>query len=546
MDDLSDTPNASDPGPMVGLTALDPAAARKLFDQLMGLEAPAKVRADEAINRLGLLVDLAFEFDEEAGTDCALEWAEVVAARDDLSEVQTALFQYVWANAWGGRQHRRHRDADVAWAWDQPELARQILHLRTALHSPGFDQLDRMRRCQILTNLANILNTTGRFVEALDLWARALIVDRLFWEAQGNRAHALLHYSDAIYDDGHRGVFLVAAYDGLTQTLADEADHDPNGHPAALAHFRDLHERLEDQFDIDELRTGFDRDRHSLGRGKTEVSYRRWVLRERLFLNPLNDIGPDPIAANDVLSLPSFRLPFDEPPVVIGLYNQMKQEFASARWLLWEAMQDSGPHLSDRGVLLINTLDYPAYSLAVEKLKFAFRAAYSIFDKIGFFLNHYLRIGEKPAAVDFRRIWKGKDQALRPVFEGATNLPLRGLYWLSKDLYEEQGERLDPDVRALKELRNHLEHRYVKVHEMGPIPASIGGRDPFADTLALSISRSDFQAKTLRVVKMARAALIYLSLGMQAEERRREAADGDDERLTGPMVLPTVRDDWKW
>lgn len=527
-----------------GLTSLDLETARTLHDQLMALPAPVGTRPDEAINRLGLLVDLSFDLDREAGNDRALEWAEALETRTDFTAEQRTLFHYVWANAWGGHQQRRHRDLAAAWAWDQPEVARQILHLRTALTSPGFSGMPRMRRCQILTNLANLLNTTGRFVEALELWTRALEVDPRFWEARGNRAQALLHYSDALYDGGHRGVFLVSAFDDLERALANEAAHDLGGHPAAAAHFVDLRRRLAADFDIEELRRGFDPAAHSLGRGKTEVGYRRWALRERLFLNPLNDLGPDPIAANDVLNLASFRLPLDAPPVVIGLYNQMKQEFASARWLLYEALQDSGPHLSDRGVLLINTLDYPAYSLAVEKLKFAFRAAYSIFDKVGFFLNHYLGIGEKPSAVDFRRIWKSKDGALRPAFEGTMNLPLRGLYWLSKDIYEDQGGRLDPDVRALKELRNHLEHRYVKVLDMGPFTAVGGNRDPFADTLALSIGRADFQGKTLRVLKMARAALIYLSLGMHAEERRRE--EGEDDTIAGPMILPTVRDDWKW
>ncbi|MBI1406031.1 MAG: hypothetical protein GC145_07895 [Caulobacter sp.] len=522
---------------------LDEASAKELFDTLMGLPAPETVAASEAINRLGLLVDLSDDFDSAAGNDRALAWAEVINGWE-LTDGDRVLLHYFWANAWAGRQHRLHHDLNAVWAWEQLEVSQQILNLRMALGSPAFHSLEKVRQCQILTNLANQLNTTGRFVEALEFWAKALAIDPHFWMAQGNRAYALMHYARCLYDDGHRGVFFVAARDGFVDAVANERTFDPGGHPHAAAQFAAMQADLDAGLDIEGLRADIDLKGHSLGRGKTEVAYRRWALRERLFLNPLNDLGADPIAANDVLNLPTFRLPIHEPPEVVGLYNQMKQEFASARWLLYEALQDSGPHLSDRGVLLLNTLDYPAYSLAVEKLKFAFRAAYSIFDKIGFFLNHYLQLGEKPGAIDFKRVWKQKDGTIRPAFAGTRNLPFRGLYWLSKDLFEERGDILEPDVRALKNLRNHLEHRYVKVHDMTPTPRPGVVGDIFTDTLALSIGRSDFQAKTLRVLKLARAALTYLSLGMHMEEIRREGADS--HTVAGPMFFTTVRDDWKW
>lgn len=521
---------------------LDELAARALFDALMALPSPALDSA-KAIDQLAALVDLSDDFDSQAGNECALAWAEVIDGRE-LSEKDRALFHYFWANAWAGRQQRLHLDLEAAWAWEQPEVAQQILNLRKAAGGPGFRTLDKVRRCQILTNLGNQLNTTGRFVEALEIWGKALAINPNFWMAQGNRAYALTHYARCLYDDGHRGVFVVSARDGFADAVAHGQAFDLGGHPQAAVGFASRQAELDAGMDIEGLRATFNLTGHSLGRGKTEVAYRQWALRERLFLNPLNDLGAHSIAANDVLILPTFRLPSGEPPVVVGLYNQMKQEFASARWLLYEALQDNGPHLSDRGVLLLDTLDYPSYSLAVEKLKFAFRAAYSIFDKIGFFLNHYLQLGEKPGAVDFRRVWKQRDGKLRPAFAGTHNLPFRGLYWLSKDLFEDHGDVLEPDVRALKELRNHLEHRYVKVHEMTPTPRPGVVGEIFTDTLAHSISRRDFQAKTLRVLKLARAALTYLSLGMHVEELRRERADPGE--VAGPMFFSTVRDDGKW
>jgi hypothetical protein len=65
-------------------------------------------------------------------------------------------------------------------------------------------------------------------------------------------------------------------------------------------------------------------------------------------------------------------------------------------------------------------------------------------------------------------------------------------------------------------------------------------RDLFADRLAYSLGREEFEAKTLRLLKLARGALIYLVLGMHAEEQRRDK--GKEQELKAPMVLPTFED----
>jgi hypothetical protein len=54
------------------------------------------------------------------------------------------------------------------------------------------------------------------------------------------------------------------------------------------------------------------------------------------------------------------------------------------------------PGLGQENVLLPNTLDYPSYALAVERQRTAFRVAYSLLDKIAFFLNDYFSVGREP------------------------------------------------------------------------------------------------------------------------------------------------------
>jgi len=75
-----------------------------------------------------------------------------------------------------------------------------------------------------------------------------------------------------------------------------------------------------------------DLDGHEVGKSKKERAYRLWCLNNTLFLNPLNDIGPHRIAAQDILHLPPFVMSLGEPPALFGLFNQLKQEFVTARW----------------------------------------------------------------------------------------------------------------------------------------------------------------------------------------------------------------------
>lgn len=72
-----------------------------------------------------------------------------------LSPSQQTLLDYFRANAWANRQVALRNDPAAACAWEQPEVQNQIFYLRRALISVAFKRLEAIRRCQILTNLAN-------------------------------------------------------------------------------------------------------------------------------------------------------------------------------------------------------------------------------------------------------------------------------------------------------------------------------------------------------------------------------------------------------
>ncbi|AZO44955.1 hypothetical protein EJ076_29560 [Mesorhizobium sp. M7D.F.Ca.US.005.01.1.1] len=496
---------------------------------------------DEALLKTAHLIDLSSDFSNLEGTQLALQWCDLLE-KSDMTPGQRSQLQYYRSNAWDEVRKRNYTAGDYESAWEQPELRHQLLSLRRAVNRDGLAELQPSERAQILTNLANTLHSAGRTVEAGEYWGRAIAECPGFAIALGNRGTGWFKYASAYYDPGQQDVFLYRAHQSLSVALAPGANWDiaPDG---ARDHFTAYHEHIGKMIDVEQFGKAQKLDGFGLGRARRERAYRQWALDNTLFLNPLNDLSNSDIAAQDALSLPSYKTPLDEGPTLIGFFNQMKQEFASARWLLFEGITNDAPHFSDKGTGLRDTLDSPGYSLSVEQTKLAFRAAYSLLDKIAFFLNDYLKLQIPLIDVSFRSLWfvKRGSTELRPAFTQARNWPLRGLYWLAKDFIEKDFQAsTETDARDMATIRNHLEHKYLKIHDRDPFylayPSAYG--DPYDDRLAFSIERHDFEAKALRILKLARAAMIYLCLAMH----RKETSEPQDEtKLTMPRTLPS----WK-
>ena len=64
------------------------------------------------------------------------------------------------------------------------------------------------------------------------------------------------------------------------------------------------------------------------------------------------------------------------------------------------------------------------------------------------------------------------------------------------------------------------------------------------DTLAFSVYRREFEVKTLKLIKMARSALMYLSLAIHAEEKQRRT-ENEHKTITPKVALDIFEDDWK-
>lgn len=530
---------------------------KETWSSLMKLDGITELPYSQSVEHLGILIDLSLDLECVEGLMYAQGWVKELWSRE-LTGQQRALLHYFSSNIWanilslgrGANQKEAGSDEEVVrqevWSWEKPELEKQIFHLRAALLEDEFSKLSEFRQCQILTNLANLYDTVGRFVEAIEYWHRAVCLIPTFGMALGNMGIGLTHYAYSMYDPGHFNVFLQRALSCL------ESARETQLHPDAKQAFEGkiseitilLPEIMRDQ--------DFDVMSHSLGDSEPEVEYRQWCLTNGLFLNPLNDLGPYPIAARDIFTAPSIVYGLGEAPSYHGLFNQIKQEFVSARYFYYEGVKSTSVHFSDRDVLLYNTLDYPLYSLASERIKASFRITYSLFDKITYLLNAYLALGIPERQVNFRTIWyknQQRSEGLKPGFQNRENWPLRGLFWLSKDLFENQEgfkDSTEPDARDLSEIRNQLEHKYLKLHSesLWNRSAVDEAASMFRDDLAFSVYHRDFERKTLRLLKLARAAIIYLSLSLHREEHLRWKG-ADSTRKTVSQRLDIWRDQWK-
>lgn len=464
---------------------------------------------DNELDQLGLLIDQASDEQNIDKLDQAIDKCQKLLSVD-ASVGCRSILHYFLANAWSGKR-LTVRVGDKAFAWEQPELEKEILNLRKALLFSAQEKILKEYVCHILTNLGNALSHVGRPVEAIEYWNRALKVIPEFPMARGNRGYGLYHYARYLHDQGHQSLFLKEAHKDFSSALQF------NLYPDAEQGFRELMSNIETSLQADFLQEELDLNNLPFGDSEEEITYRRWCVNQMLFINPLNDLGSYSIASADVLHLPDIVVPLGEGPYYAGFFNQLKQEFVSARFLLYEGLHSDEVHYSDRHVTLINTLDYPIYSLAIEKVKFAFRVSYSLFDKISFFLNHYIDIGIPDRKISFKTIWYegcNRDKGINPNIEVLKNNALRGLFWLSKDLSEKREgfvDAIEPDAQEIELLRQHAEHRYLKIHDSF---FSLNYKDNskgfgLADTLAKSISRDNFGEKALRMMRLARASLIY-------------------------------------
>lgn len=481
---------------------------------------------------LGRKIDIAI--DDRNASDIEDALSQIEELLDD-AHAEDPILLYFRANCFAGlRKATRAVEADL-FDWKQPELTQEILSLRRSIRSEDFTKLNRIRRCQILTNLGNALDAVGRPIDAISSWDAALRVEPKFAMAAANRAYGLLHYSSALYDPGHRCMFLTAAADSFRIALGEDTIVESD-HPVVVqSQFREKLEEIENYIKAHCKIDNFDPYRFEVGDCDEAASLNRWRLDNGLFLNPLNDLATWPLAAQDIFHLPSHTMGFDERSNYAQYFDLIRQEYVAACVLLFEGLGDQKVHPADRTLLTFEHADYSVTSVQIEKQKAAFRLGYSLLDKCSVFINAYFKLGHDLNRISFRKVWYSsvKKQVLHEKLP-QKNWRLRGVYAISLDLFDiELKEVSSPLAVKVDQVRNAAEHRFLSVHELWKPE----GSDPYLE----SITDNELENLCLHVLKLARATIMGLSLAVHHQERFLKEPSGSNFVMKIPSI-PKRRD----
>ena len=395
----------------------------------------------------------------------------------------------------------------------------------------------------LYTNYANTLSSCGRKIEAIAQYRKAIEVHPSFGMALGNLGRMYQDYGIIDYDDGHQDYFHHFAYSLLKNAVECE---DPNTYKEAKECFAAAIAGYDPQYVEEFLQKELKIPKFSYENFEERL-YREWAVENCLFLNTLNDLPvPEMCFATDVLQLPSMVVSIDAKPIFHGMFNQIKQEYVYARYQYYSSLQfREEVHFADKDTHLINFADYPQYGIRIEQIKSAFKTLYGLFDKIAYFLNSYFDLGIHERDVSFNHIWLTgfgigkKHYDYKNVLNHKENFALASLYWISRDFYDKFEDSPNPRLKRISDVRNALEHKYVKVTN-GWFTERTKGE---IDDLALYVTESELSSLTLELMHIVREAIICLSLCVHVEEQKKQKEN--EGKFIPSMPLMEYDDDWK-
>lgn len=372
---------------------------------------------------------------------------------------------------------------------------------------------------QALVHLGGVYDHFGRFQQAQNMWLQAGCLRKEDYMWRFNIGFSL--GSTHGYYERRAEPFVLAHAQSLLKQYVNK--------PETKRSATELYERIKD------IKTpNVSNDKEVEYADTEEGHYNQWVNDLWLRLNSYNDINPHSLLSqDDSLYINGVFSPKQDPGFgyrVFALLNEIKQEFVSARYMLYQYFMNSGrTHFSDKDVSLSDNADYSYYSYHIEVAKSSFRALYSLLDKIAYALNEYLGLGVASNNVSFRDIWYS-DKKTRTLRKEITNqesvYSLAGLLFIRNDIYGGNEDYLqDESTLRLKAVRNAMEHRAIIVTDDGIYDDS---------GIALRMSRKDFEETSLILIHTVRQAIFcFVNMVNHIEHDKKISIN-----RSGQMIIP--------
>lgn len=125
-----------------------------------------------------------------------------------------------------------------------------------------------------MTNLANLFDTLGRFVEARAYWSAALTIDSNFWMARANKGRGLMYYAGALYDPGQAKVFAFHAHCDIVKAVELASKHRHLSDYKLILVFSKWIEQIAHHYGIKAIGKAYKPDDWGMGTEPTERAYR--------------------------------------------------------------------------------------------------------------------------------------------------------------------------------------------------------------------------------------------------------------------------------
>lgn len=448
----------------------------------------------------------------EGGTQ--LEKPEMLAKgarilQDLSSRVETSDFRYNLASV----EHRQWNLAVKQKGFEQA-LLDSYDHLRNARNL--FDSIaddssaSLEERLKALTDAGNSYDEVGRYLDALEKYDRALNLDPTFAMALGNRGMALFYLAPLM---GSYGIDLLReAADCLDAALDDQEGLAEHGGNSATDAFRKLRTRIVISPDESEF--------FPASPASFEDPYLQWCLGRGLFLH----VSPDHIQQDtdilDSISFKTFTHSISDKSLLlanslIDAFSTLKQDYTSARYLLWLATSRESPisehsRAISKRVSYWETASYARFSARTGLAVQAHRAAVDLMDKIAAFVHLYLGSNQVRGQITFDKLASPSKGRLPAYLADALKPPERnqGLMALL-DLQRELREDPPSPLKQRTIRRHRSTHTFLVVHHMGA-----------GDSIPM-IDRVDWDRlikESLDQLRFVRGALLYLANMIELHE----------------------------
>ncbi len=355
---------------------------------------------------------------------------------------------------------------------------------------------------KLYVNYANTLDSHARFVEAIEYYDLAISLNPLMGEALGNKAMALFFVFRLMR--GYRHLFLLESKSLLESALRTSL------HVQMTESFRADLERITRIIDSHK-----DLQAEQISETKPRSPFQAFLhdfcTKHHLFLTPTTFLSARGSTVHgDPMFISQMTAPLNDKGKFsryITFMNQIKQDYVLTRYFLVQSQYQSDiVDTIDEGVSLYYPLDYSLDGAYIHLLKTSLRLALDVLDKIANFIRDYCSVALQDDQVNFRNVFSSSasPDLLRPELQQfSRNRLIFALFDLSRDLSK------DGYYASVYKRRNVLTHRFLVVHDMIV-------SDENADIPRVHLN--EFRKECITAMQIARAAVMYLILFVDAEE----------------------------